>query len=78
MAGHVLMYVCVFVCFDVKVCTSVCMCVCVCGCTFCTSVPVLPVRANECEAGDYACVSKGTGTVPRSCSARAEGGMCTP
>lgn len=55
-----------------------CVCVCVCGCTFCTSVPVLPVRANECEAGDYACVSKGTGTVPRSCSARAEGGMCTP
>lgn len=60
MAGHVSMRMCgcVCECIDVKVCSSVCVCVC----TFsCTRVPVLPVRANECEAGDYACVSKGTG-----------------
>lgn len=58
MAVHVSMHVCVdlCVCIDGKVCLTVCVC------TFlCTRVPVLPVRANECEAGDYACVSKGTG-----------------
>lgn len=50
-SSHV--YVCV--CIDVT-------CVCMCVCTFlCTRVPVLPMCANECEAGDYACVSKGTG-----------------
>lgn len=53
-AGNVREMVCV--CIDAKVCSSVCVC------TFLyTTVPVLPMCANECEAGDYARVSKGTG-----------------
>lgn len=35
---------------DLKVCSSLCV-----------RTPVSPVCPNEREAGDYACVSKGTG-----------------
>lgn len=58
MLRHVSVHVYMCVCTDVKVCSSVSVCVCP---FLCTGVPVLPVCANECEAGDYACVSKGTG-----------------
>lgn len=56
---EMLRHVHVCVCNDVASCSVF---ICVCVCTFlCTGVPVLPVCANECEAGDYVCVSKGTG-----------------
>lgn len=57
---------------DVKVYLSVCVCI-----FLCMRVPVLPMCANECEAGDYACVSKGTGVCSQElqCLSWAFGGV---
>ena len=69
------MCVCVCVCVCVHWCKSVFICVCVRVHIFMhESGCFLPVCANECEAGDYACVSKGTGVCSQELQGPSWGG----